>query len=101
MADPILPSGNTPDGFLGYAVNMVDLDGDHLKTMTAAGHGLRQTLFYFLFGKLQVYRTRKHMLAARDCIKHGAVSLDGGILKQTGAVSLGFGYVSGSLLAVL
>ncbi|CAB4302019.1 unnamed protein product [Prunus armeniaca] len=88
---PILPSGNTPDGFLGYAVNMVDLDELHLHMTTAAGHGLRQTLFYFLFGELHVYKTRLDMLAARACIKHGAVSMDGGILRQTGAVSLGYG----------
>ncbi|VVA11274.1 PREDICTED: DEFECTIVE IN MERISTEM [Prunus dulcis] len=88
---PILPSGNIPDGFLGYAVNMVDLDEHHLHMTTAAGHVLRQTLFYFLFGELHVYKTRQDMLAARACIKHGAVSLDGGILRQTGAVSLGYG----------
>jgi hypothetical protein len=34
------------------------------------------------------------MLEARHCIKHGAVSLDGGILRDNGVVSLGFGYLS-------
>ncbi|PQQ04219.1 uncharacterized protein Pyn_24805 [Prunus yedoensis var. nudiflora] len=34
---------------------------------------------------------QQDMLAARACIKHGAVSLDGGILRQTGVVSLGYG----------
>jgi hypothetical protein len=34
------------------------------------------------------------MLEACHCIKHGAVSLDGGILRDNGVVSLGFGYLS-------
>lgn len=94
LPDPVLPSGDTPSGFLGYAVNLVDLDDEHLHTVTTEGHNLRQTLLYSLFGELHVYRTRKHMFNARACIKHAAVSLDGGILKQTGIVSLGYGYLS-------
>lgn len=97
LPDPVLPSGIAPDGFLGYAVNMVDLDIHHLHTVTSAGHGLRETLFYCLFGELQVYKTREDMLAARSCIKHGAISLDGGILKQSGVISFGVGYLSFSL----
>lgn len=89
--------GTTPTGFLGYAVNMIDLDVDQLQTKTNSGHGLRETLFYCLFGQLQVYRTRVEMLAARACVKHGAVSLDGGILKENGRVTYGTGYVSLSL----
>lgn len=94
LPDPVLPSGIAPDGFLGYAVNMVDLDIHNLHTVTSAGHGLRETLFYCLFGDLQVYKTREDMLAARSCIKHGAISLDGGILKQNGVISFGVGYLS-------
>ncbi|KAM1976756.1 hypothetical protein ACFX15_041359 [Malus domestica] len=90
LPDPVLPSGDTPSGFLGYAVNLVDLDDEHLHTVTTEGHNLRQTLFYSLFGELHVYRTRKQMFNARACIKQAAVSLDGGILKQTGMVSLGY-----------
>lgn len=75
---------------MGYAVNMINIDAHHLKnTRTAANHGLRETLFYSLFGEVQVYETRKHMEVARAYINHGAVSLDGGILKPNGFVSLG------------
>lgn len=91
---PTFPSGKVPMGFIGYAVNMVDLDVGHLHTRTAAGHGLRETLFYCLLREVQVYETIECMLEARHCIKHGAVSLDGGILRDNGIISLGFGYLS-------
>ncbi|XP_039172799.1 structural maintenance of chromosomes flexible hinge domain-containing protein GMI1-like isoform X1 [Eucalyptus grandis] len=87
---PTLPSGEIPPGFMGYAVNMVDIDFDHLATRTTEGLGLRETLFYRLFGKLQVYDTREHMKQACVCIDHGAVSLDGGIIREDGLISLGF-----------
>ncbi|KAK3419543.1 hypothetical protein EUGRSUZ_G00110 [Eucalyptus grandis] len=87
---PTLPSGEIPPGFVGYAVNMVDIDFDHFATRTAEGLGLRETLFYRLFGKLQVYDTREHMKQASVCIDHGAVSLDGGIIREDGLISLGF-----------
>ncbi|XP_024029765.1 uncharacterized protein LOC21395118 [Morus notabilis] len=86
---PFIPDGTVPTGFLGFAVNMIDLDVDQLQIKTTSGHGLRETLFYGLFGQLQVYRTRDEMLAARACIKHGAVSLDGGILKENSGVTFG------------
>ncbi|XAR52204.1 hypothetical protein NMG60_11020146 [Bertholletia excelsa] len=89
LPDPILQSGNIPSGYLGYAVNMVNLDVCHLHTRTNAGHGLRETLFYCLFGELQVYETREAMKMAKACIKHGAVSLDGGIIRGNGIISLG------------
>ncbi|KAK1285121.1 hypothetical protein QJS10_CPB20g01825 [Acorus calamus] len=80
LPHPCLPCGKPPPGFIGYAVNMINLDVHHLNTRTAAGHGLRETLYYRLFGDLQVYETRAHMKEADACIKqHGAVSLDGGI----------------------
>lgn len=88
---PTFSSGNVPTGFIGYAVNMIDLDVGHLHTKTAAGHGLRETLFYSLLGEVQVYETAGCMLEARQCIKNGAVSLDGGILKDNGVISLGYG----------
>ena len=94
---PTLPRGNVPRGFIGYAVNMIDLDIDHLHTRTAAGHGLRETVLYRLLGEVQVYETRECMLEARRCIKHGAVSLDGGILRENGVISLGYGSLSLSL----
>ncbi|KAF5442725.1 hypothetical protein F2P56_035352 [Juglans regia] len=88
---PTFSSGKVPMGFVGYAVNMIDLDVGHLHTRTAAGHGLRETLFYCLLREVQVYETMECMLEARHCIKHGAVSLDGGILRDNGIISLGFG----------
>ncbi|KMT16006.1 hypothetical protein BVRB_3g051850 isoform D [Beta vulgaris subsp. vulgaris] len=90
LPNPILPEGTTPHGFLGYAVNMIDIDVDHLQTRTYAGHGLRETLFYRLFGELQVYDTKEHMKHARGCITtDGAISLDGLIMRGRGIVSLG------------
>ncbi|CAN0922576.1 Structural maintenance of chromosomes flexible hinge domain-containing protein GMI1 [Linum grandiflorum] len=89
---PIMPNGKTRPGFLGYAVNMVDIDRNHVGTRTAGGHGLRETLFFHLLGKLQVYETREMMYDAREhhhIGKEGAVSLDGGILRANGVASLG------------
>lgn len=95
LPDPTLPTGEILPGFMGYAVNMINIDAHHLKnTRTAANHGLRETLFYSLFGEVQVYETRKHMEVARAYINHGAVSLDGGILKPNGFVSLGVRYAT-------
>ncbi|KAK9292711.1 hypothetical protein L1049_020690 [Liquidambar formosana] len=87
LPSPTSPTGEIPLGFLGYAVNMIDIH--HLGIMTSAGNGLRETLFYRLFGDLQVYETREHMKQARACIKHGAVSLDGGIARGDGVIYLG------------
>ncbi|KAK1320484.1 hypothetical protein QJS10_CPA03g00894 [Acorus calamus] len=90
LPHPCLPCGKPPPGFTGYAVNMINLDVHHLNTRTAAGHGLRETLYYRLFGDLQVYETRAHMKEADACIKqHGAVSLDGGIKRGNGIIFLG------------
>lgn len=90
---PLLPTGQVPPGFLGYAVNLINIDVHCIDTRTNRGHGLRETLFYLLFGELQVYETRESMKGACSCIKHGAVSLDGGIMKGNGVLSLGIGYV--------
>ncbi|KAL7003615.1 hypothetical protein U1Q18_004766 [Sarracenia purpurea var. burkii] len=86
---PRLPNGESPPGFLGFAVNMVNIDDANLFCLTANGHGLRETLFYNLFSRLQVYRTRAEMLQALPCISNGAISLDGGMIKTTGMFSLG------------
>ncbi|GAV66191.1 LOW QUALITY PROTEIN: hypothetical protein CFOL_v3_09701, partial [Cephalotus follicularis] len=85
---PTLPTGNVPPGFMGCAVNMVDIDLRHLETRTAAGYGIRET-FYRLFGELEVYESRNRLMEARAYINHGAVSLDGGILRENGVISLG------------
>ncbi|KAK9094031.1 hypothetical protein Scep_025500 [Stephania cephalantha] len=91
LPPPTLPNGETPQGFLGFAVNMINIDVHHLYTRTSRGHGLRDTLFYLLFGELQVYKTRQDMRSALCCIKHGAISLDGGIMKGNGFLALGDG----------
>ncbi|KAF9592428.1 hypothetical protein IFM89_014918 [Coptis chinensis] len=89
LPNPLLQAERTPPGFLGYAVNMINLEAPHFHTRTAKGYGLRETLFYLLFGQLQVYETREYMIGARSSINRGAVSLDGGIIKPNGVLSLG------------
>lgn len=89
LLKPKLPSGECPTGFLGFAVNMIDVDYMNLSCLTPAGHGLRETLFYSLFSRLQVYRTRADMQRAAPCISDGALSLDGGMMKSAGVFRLG------------
>ncbi|KAL4204772.1 hypothetical protein AMTRI_Chr01g133770 [Amborella trichopoda] len=89
LSHPMLPSARKPSGFQGFAVNMINLDVQNLHTVTDDGRGLRETLFYYLFGELQVYRTRADMEMASECADMGAVSLDGGILRRRGHIVLG------------
>uniref|UniRef100_A0A2N9IR68 Protein DEFECTIVE IN MERISTEM SILENCING 3 n=1 Tax=Fagus sylvatica TaxID=28930 RepID=A0A2N9IR68_FAGSY len=89
LPKPKLPNGECPPGFLDYAVNMINLDRRNLSCLTASGHGLRETLFYGLFSRLQIYRTRTEMLDALSCISDGALSLDGGMIKKSGVFALG------------
>ncbi|WCJ44422.1 Structural maintenance of chromosomes flexible hinge domain-containing protein GMI1 [Euphorbia peplus] len=91
LPNPMMPNGKIPNGFIGYAVNMVDISSSHWNFKTISGHGLRETLFYGLFGKLQVYETRDHMFKARSAIEHDAVSLDGGSLRKNGITTFGCG----------
>jgi hypothetical protein len=71
-----------PAGFVGYAVNLLNFTRNKVD--------LRATLFYQLFGQLQVYQTRHDIELAHDCIKEeGAVSLDGSIMRQNGISSHG------------
>ncbi|XP_038878420.1 protein DEFECTIVE IN MERISTEM SILENCING 3-like [Benincasa hispida] len=86
---PKLPNGDCPAGFLGYAVNMININRAYLFFLTASGYGLRETLFYSLFSCLQIYKTRAEMLQAVPCITDGALSLDGGIIKRSGLFCLG------------
>ncbi|KAH0691664.1 hypothetical protein KY289_019022 [Solanum tuberosum] len=79
----------TPPGFLGFAVNMINIDTANLYCVTSTGHGLRETLFYRLFSQLQVYKTGADMMQALPFIADGAISLDGGIIKSGGIFSLG------------
>ncbi|KAL2558735.1 Protein DEFECTIVE IN MERISTEM SILENCING 3 [Forsythia ovata] len=89
LLKPRLPNGETPPGFLGYAVNMIRIDITNLYSISNTGQGLRETLFYNLFSNLQVYRSRENMLKALPCIANGAISLDGGMIKSPGCFSLG------------
>ncbi|KAJ8554298.1 hypothetical protein K7X08_024976 [Anisodus acutangulus] len=82
-------NGETPPGFLGFAVNMINIDPANLYCATNTGHGLRETLFYKIFSRLQVYKTRADMLQALRVITDGAISLDGGIIKSDGVFALG------------
>ena len=76
LPDPILPSGNPPSSYLGYAVNMINLDVEHLETRTETSQSLRETLFYCLFGELQVYETREYMKMAKACIMLQLLNID-------------------------
>jgi len=89
LLKPRLPNGKCPPGFRGFAVNMINVDCVHLSCLTASGHGLRETLFYSLFSRVQVYETRDHMQDALPCISDGAISLDGGIMRNSGLFFLG------------
>ena len=89
LPKPKLPNGQCPDGFLDYAVNLINLDSKNLSCVTTNGLGLRETLFYSLFSRLQIYKTRTEMLQALPCITEGALSLDGGMIRKSGVFSLG------------
>ncbi|KAJ1279147.1 hypothetical protein BS78_04G132700 [Paspalum vaginatum] len=77
-------------GFKGFAVNMINISDENLKVTTNSGHGLRETLFYSLFGELQVYETRNDMYQAMRYLNNGAISLDGGVIKGKGKLLLGY-----------
>ncbi|KAL8127011.1 protein DEFECTIVE IN MERISTEM SILENCING 3-like isoform X2 [Apium graveolens] len=81
---PRLPNGEIPHGFIDYAVNMIYIDRENLFYVTHDGYGLRETLFYHLFSRVQVYQTRKDMMQAVSLITDGAISLDGEIIKSPG-----------------
>ena len=89
LPKPKLPNEECPKGFLDYAVNMISLDSRNLSYVTTNGQGLRETLFFSLFSRLQIYRTRTEMLEALPCITDGALSLDGGMIRKSAVFSLG------------
>lgn len=89
ILNPRLPNGECPAGFIGFAVNMINIDSRNLFCLTPSGYGLRETLFYNLFSRLQVYKTRAEMIRALPCISDGALSLDGGMIRRCGVFSLG------------
>ncbi|CAA7023350.1 unnamed protein product [Microthlaspi erraticum] len=89
MKNPCLPNGDPIPGFIGYAVNMIELDLADLDIQKNSGHGLRETLFYGVFGDLQVYQTGEYLQAALPHIKADCVSLDGVIFKENGFIYSG------------
>jgi hypothetical protein len=89
IEDPKSSDGILPEGYMGYAVNMIKLDHEELCPSTSSGIGLRGTLFFNLFSYLQVYKTRNHMKQAISYIRDGAVSLDGGMLRRKGVIECG------------
>lgn len=89
LPKPKLPNEECPKGFLDYAVNMISLDSRNLSYVITNGQGLRETLFYSLFSRLQIYRTQTEMLEALACITDGALSLDGGMIRKSAVFSLG------------
>ncbi|RAL46965.1 hypothetical protein DM860_016599 [Cuscuta australis] len=92
LPNPTLPNGESPPGFLGYAVNMIHISANHLQYRTASGHGLHETLFYRLLGDLQVYSNRDSLIMASSLIHSApAISLDGVIIRGNGVTSLVLG----------
>ncbi|XP_058786765.1 protein DEFECTIVE IN MERISTEM SILENCING 3-like isoform X2 [Vicia villosa] len=89
ILNPRLPNGECPAGFLGFAVNMINIDTENLFCVTQSGFGLRETLFYNLFSCLQVYKTGAEMVQALPFITDGALSLDGGMIRGCGVFSFG------------
>ncbi|KAL3630705.1 hypothetical protein CASFOL_023689 [Castilleja foliolosa] len=89
LLKPKLISGEALPGFIGFAVNMVMINNTHLYSISRNGSSLRETLFYNLFSDLQVYKSREDMLNAQPYITHGAISLDGGVIRSPGIYSLG------------
>lgn len=95
MPDPGPAAGTCPEGFLGYAVNLLRFNPQQLQCYaTPAKHTLRESLFFQLFGYLQVYDTKDHMLAAQEFFTTGAVSLDGGLIRAKGTLEHILGYDS-------
>ncbi|KAG0563617.1 hypothetical protein KC19_8G045600 [Ceratodon purpureus] len=75
-------------GSLGYAVNMIHLNDDQLK-IRILGRGLRESLFFVLFGYLEVFDTTNNMLRAWKNIRTTAVSLDGGLIRKRNQYEMG------------
>lgn len=79
-------------GSLGYAVNLIHLTEEQLK-IQIGGHGLRESLFFMLFGFLEVFDTKENMIQASKNLRSGtAVSLDGGLIRAQNQFELGSRY---------
>lgn len=84
----IKPGSERLVGSLGYAVNMITLTEEQLR-IRVAGCGLRESLFFMLFGYLEVFDTTNNMIRARKNIRTTAVSLDGGLIRARNQFELG------------
>ncbi|MCO5567735.1 hypothetical protein L7F22_021429 [Adiantum nelumboides] len=60
LDQPKLIDGSVPRGFLGYAVNFLQLNEEH--------NGLRGSMFYSLLKELQVYDTRRNLFSAKSAL---------------------------------
>lgn len=91
MEKPRLRSGAVPNGFMGYAVNLLHLNEEHLAVQDRSKNlgGLRGSLFYSLLKELQVYDTRRNLFSAREVLTTGGISLDGGLIKERGCEDFG------------
>ncbi|KAH7428834.1 hypothetical protein KP509_09G020000 [Ceratopteris richardii] len=84
-------NGLVPEGFLGYAVNLLHVNDEHLNFRIQNGNhgGLRGSLLYNLLKDLQVYDSRKNLLKAKGVLKTGGLSLDGGVVREEGCEDFG------------
>ncbi|MCO5604845.1 hypothetical protein L7F22_059019 [Adiantum nelumboides] len=76
-----LIDGSMPSGFLGYAVNFLQLNEEH--------GGLRGSLFYSLLKELQVYDTRRNLFSAKSALTAGGTSLNGSVVRERGCEDFG------------
>lgn len=86
------PVNERPKGSRGYAVNMIQLNEEQLQTRILGHYGLRESLFFMLFGFLEVFDTTEDMLRAQNDIKSSAVALDGGLIRTSNQFELGSRY---------
>lgn len=91
FGDTFIPGSNRPSGSLGYAVNLIHLNEDQLKIRVFKFFGLRESLFFLLFGYLEVFDTTVNMLKAQkeQSITSPAVALDGGIIRAKNEFEFG------------
>ncbi|OAE20997.1 hypothetical protein AXG93_2024s1090 [Marchantia polymorpha subsp. ruderalis] len=76
LPEPVGRNGQVPRGFLGFAVNLIHLQPEHMHT--------RRTLFFHLLGECHVYDSEENMNQALNDLPcpPGAMSLDGAFVKD-------------------
>lgn len=73
-------------------MNLITLTEKQLEIRVLARYGLRESLFFVLFGYLEVFDTTNNMFRARNSIRTNAVSLDGGLIRARNQFDLGSRY---------